>query len=139
MEPNDLPKRAARYIQDIGVRALDHLADHIEVAAPAAPPEGEKASIAPANAIQGLVQHWKTMATSDKEQFVERVGASVMEMVVASATVQRGLKAGKKTVKEAKKAIRKRVKKVRKSAAGFASNLAEKKDSDGKTKKKKKS
>ena len=29
MEPTDLPKRVSNYIQDIGVRALDHLADHI--------------------------------------------------------------------------------------------------------------
>ena len=138
MEPTDLPKRVSNYIQDIGVRALDHLADHIEVATPAAPPAGDSASTAPPNAIQGLVQHWKTMAAADKEQFVERVGASVMEMIVASATVQRGLKAGKKTVKEAEKAIRKRVKKVRKAAAGFASNLAETKDNDGMKEKKKK-
>ena len=138
MEPNDMPKRVAHYIQDIGVRALDHLADHIEVATPAAPPAGDSASTAPPNAIQGLVQHWKTMAAGDKEQFVEKVGASVMAMIVASATVQRGLKVGKKTAKEAKKAIRKRVKKVRKAAAGFASNLAETKDSGGKRKKKKK-
>jgi hypothetical protein len=136
MEPNDLPKRAARYIQDIGVRALDHLADHIDVAAPAAPPEGESASTAPANAIQGLVQQWKTMATGDKEQFVERVGASVMEMIVASATVQRGLKVGKKTVREATKAIRKRVKKVRK-AVSKSTKAPKKKDGDRKRKEKK--
>lgn len=136
MEPNDLPKQAARYIQDIGVRALDHLADHMEVSTPAAAPEGETASTATPSAIQGLIQHWKTMADGDKEQFVERVGASVIEMVVASATVQRGLKVGKKTVKEARKAIRKRVKKVRK-AAGFTSNPEEKKTGDGKRKKKK--
>jgi hypothetical protein len=137
MEPEDpLPKRVAHYIQDIGVRALDHLADHIEVAAPAAPPEGENASTAPANAIQGLVQHWKTMAVGDKEQFVERVGASVMEMIVASATVQRGLKVGKKTVKEAKKAIRKRVKEVRK-AVSKSTKAPKKKDGDRKRKEKK--
>ncbi|MDP9360846.1 MAG: hypothetical protein M3P29_05275 [Acidobacteriota bacterium] len=137
MEPHDLlPKRVANYIQDIGVRSLDHLADRFEAPVPAAAPEGEPATV-PANAIQALVQHWKTMAAGDKEQFVERVAASVMEMIVASATLPLGLKVGKKTVKVAKKVIRKRVKRVRKAAAGFAPDLAETKDSDGKRKKKK--
>lgn len=138
MEPQELlPKRVAHYIQDIGVRTLDHLADHLDVATPAAPPEGENASTVPANAIQTLVQHWKTMAADDKEQFVGRVAASVMEVIVASATLPLGLKVGKKTVKVAKKVIRKRVKSVRKAAAGFASNLSKKRDA-GKRKKKKK-
>src|SRR6267143_766028 len=128
MEPHDLlPKRVADYIHDIGVRSLDHLADHYQEPTPPATPEGDNASV-PANAIQTLVQHWKSMAPDDKELFVERVAASVMEVVVASATLPLGLKAGKKTAKVAKKVIRKQVKKVRK---------AEKKNDDGKKKKKK--
>jgi len=127
-EANDLlPKRVVDYIHDVGVRSLDHLAEHYPEPAPATP-EGENAST-PANAIQTLVQHWKSMAPDDKELFVEQVAASVMEIVVASATLPLGLKAGKKTAKVAKKAIRKQVKKVRK---------AEKKTKDDGGKKKKK-
>ena len=117
MEPQDLlPKRVADYIHDIGVRSLDHLADHLEAPAPPATPEGENATAAPADAIQTLVQHWKSMAADDKELFVDRVATSVMKVIVASATLPLGLKKGKKTVKEAKKVIRKQVKKVRKAA-----------------------
>jgi len=132
MEPHDLlPKRVANYIHDIGVRSLDHLAEHFEASAPPATPEGENAAAPlPANAIQMLVQHWKGMAPEEKKQFVERVSASVMEMIVASATLPLTLKAGKKTVKVAKKVIRKQVKKVRKAAK------PPKKD-EGKKKKKK--
>jgi len=137
MEPHDLlPKRVANYIHDIGVRSLDHLAEHFEAPAPPATPEGENATAPlPANAIQTLVQHWKEMALEDKEHFVERVSASVMEMIVASATLPLGLKVGKKTVKVAKKAIRKQVKKVRKAAKPPKPPKAAKKD-DGKKKKK---
>jgi len=132
MEPHDLlPKRVADYIHDIGVRSLDHLADRFEVPPPPATPEGENAASAPANAVQTLVEHWKSMTTDDKELFVERVAASVMEVIVASATLPLGLKVGKKTVKVASKAIRKQVKKVRKAAK------PKKKDDDGKKKTKK--
>jgi len=138
MEPHDLlPKRVANYIHDIGVRSLDHLAEHFEAPAPPATPEGENATAPlPANAIQTLVQHWKEMAPEDKEHFVERVSASVMEMIVASATLPLGLKVGRKTVKVAKKAIRKQVKKVRKAAKPPKPPKAAKKDV-GKKKKKK--
>jgi hypothetical protein len=112
MKPQDLlPKRVVNYIQDIGVRALDHLAAHIDSPSPAATPEGEPA---PANATQTLVDQWKGMSPADKEQFVGRVSGSVMEVIVASATLPPALK---KTVKEAKRVIRKRVKKVRKAVA----------------------
>ena len=121
MSKDLLPKRVVDYIHDVGVRSLDHLAEHYETPAPATP-EGENAS-APVNAVQTLVQDWKSMSPDDKELFVERVAASVMEIVVASATLPLGLKAGKKTARVAKKAIRKQVKKVRK---------AEKKSDDGK-------
>jgi len=137
MEPHDLlPKRVANYIHDIGVRSLDHLAEHFEAPAPPATPESENATAPlPANAIQTLVQHWKEMAPEDKEHFVERVSASVMEMIVASATLPLGLKVGRKTVKVAKKAIRKQVKKVRRAAKPPKPPKAAKKD-DGKKKKK---
>ncbi len=138
MKPKDLlPKRVVNYIQDIGVRALDHLAAHIDSAPPAAAPEGEPA--APASATQTLVDHWKGMSPADKEQFVGRVSGSVMEVIVASATLPPALK---KTVKEAKKVIRKRVKKVRKAVAKrkkeSPKKKSPKKNSGARVKKKKK-
>jgi hypothetical protein len=134
--PNDLlPKRVANYIQDIGIRSLDHLAEHFEAPASPATPEGESASAAPASAIQTLVENWKAMAPADKELFVERVAASVMEVVVASATLPLGLRQGKKTVKEAKKVIRKQVKKVRKAARPKKKDKAKKNEPKKKRKK----
>jgi len=132
MKPHDLlPKRVVNYIQDIGVRALDHLAAHIDSPPPVATPEGEPA---PVNPTQTLVDQWKGMSPADKQQFVGQVSGSVMEVIVASATLPPGLK---KTVKEAKKVIRKRVKKVRKAVAKKKKE-APKKTSRAKPKKKKK-
>jgi hypothetical protein len=109
-----LPKRVSDYIQEMGVRALDHLAAHFDSPPPAVAPEGEPAPASPTSATQTLVDHWKGMSPSDKEQFVGRVSGSVVEVIVASATLPAGLK---KTVKKAKKVLRKRAKKVRKAAA----------------------
>jgi hypothetical protein len=113
-----LPKRVSDYIQEMGVRALDHLASHIDSPPPAVAPEGEPAPIGPASATQTLVDHWKGMSPADKQQFVGRVSGSVVEVIVASATLPAGLK---KTVKKAKKVLRKRAKKVRKEAAKMES------------------
>jgi hypothetical protein len=109
-----LPKRGSEYIQEMGVRALDHLAAHFDSPPPAVAPEGEPAPAGPASATQTLVDQWKGMSPADKEQFVGRVSGSVVEVIVASATLPAGLK---KTVKKAKKVLRKRAKKVRKAAA----------------------
>jgi hypothetical protein len=109
-----LPKRVSDYIQEMGVRALDHLAAHFDSPPPAVAPEGEPAPAGPASATQTLVDQWKGMSPADKEQFVGRVSGSVVEVIVASATLPAGLK---KTVKKAKKVLRKRAKKVRKAAA----------------------
>lgn len=107
-----LPKRVVAYIHDMGVRALDHLADNF--AAPAVAPEGAEAA-AP-NAITTLVDHWKSMSKDDKEQFVDRVASSVVEVVAASAALPLGLKLGKKAVKATKKVLKKKAKKIRKAA-----------------------
>jgi hypothetical protein len=104
-----LPKRVVRYIHEMGVRALDHLADTYEVKVA---PEGEAAP----NAVQTLVGHWKAMNTNDKEQFVERVAVSVVEVVAASAALPLGLKLGKKAAKAARRVIQKRTKRLRKAA-----------------------
>lgn len=108
MEPKELlPKRVVRYIHEIGVRSLDHLANNFQT--------GGGQGNAP-HAVQTLVDHWKQMSTGDKEQFVERVAVSVVEAVAASAALPLGLKLSKKAAKAAKKVIRKQTKKIRKAA-----------------------
>jgi hypothetical protein len=111
-----LPKRLVVYIHDVGVKALDHLADNVKGAQ--------------SDAVQTLVDHWKAMSKNDKEQFVDRVATSV---VAASALLPVGLKLGKKAVKKARKAIKRRAKALRKSAKRMARSSG-----DGKATKKKK-
>lgn len=108
-----LPKRVVDYIHNIGVRALDHLAENF--AAPP-PPASEGAEPVPPSALQALVDQWKAMPTADKEEFVEKVGVSIVEMIAASAVLPVGLKLGKKAAKATKKVLKKRTKKVRKVA-----------------------
>ena len=100
---NVLPKRLVNYIHDVGVRALDNLAE-------TAPPDGGP------TAVHTLVDHWKSMSTDDKQLFVDRVATSVVEVVAASALLPVGLKQGKKAVKSARKAIKRRRKALKKSA-----------------------
>lgn len=102
MEKKLLPKRVVGYIHEMGVRSLDHLADNVGDDAPAA--------------IQALVGNWKSMATEEKEAFVDRVAASVVEVVAASAALPVGLKLGKKVAKATSKVIRKQTKRIRKVA-----------------------
>ena len=113
-----LPKRLVVYIHDVGVKALDHLADNVKGAQ--------------SDAVQTLVDHWKAMSKNDKEQFVDRVATSVVEVVAASALLPVGLKLGKKAVKKARKAIKRRAKALRKSAKRMARSIG-----DGKAAKKK--
>ena len=99
-----LPKRLVRYIHETGVRSLDHLAENVEANGPAA--------------VQTLVGHWRAMSTEEKETFVEKVAASVVEVVAASAALPLGLKLSKRAAKAAKKVIRKQTKRIRKAAKG---------------------
>ncbi len=109
MEPEtNLPKRLVAYIHDIGVRSLDHLADTIDR-------NGAPAGGASPSAVQSLVGQWRTMAEADKQAFVDKVAAAVVEVVAASALLPVGLKRGKKAAKSARKVIRKRAKALRKS------------------------
>lgn len=107
-----LPKRVVDYIHNIGVRALDHLAENF--AAPSPAPEG--AEPVPPSALQALIDQWKAMPTADKEEFVEKVSVSIVEMIAASAVLPVGLKLGKKAAKATKKVLKKQTKKVRKVA-----------------------
>ena len=103
MDPqNVLPKRLVNYIHDVGVRALDNLSEAVPSGGP--------------DAVHSLVDHWKSMSTTDKQQFVDRVATSVVEVVAASALLPVGLKLGKKAVKSARKAIKRRRKALKKSA-----------------------
>jgi hypothetical protein len=108
-----LPKRVVRYIHEMGVRSLDHLANNFDAAEE--------------SPVKNLVNQWKTMSTPDKELFVERVGASVVEVVAASAVLPLGLKLGKKAAKAAKKVIKKRAKRIRKAAKKAPKAKAKKK------------
>ena len=103
MDTKDLlPKRVVAYIREMGVRSLDHLAEPVGDDAPAA--------------AKTLAGHWKAMAAEEKEQFVDRVAASVVEVVAASAALPVGLKLGKKVAKATGKVIRKKSKKIKKAA-----------------------
>lgn len=109
MEPNKLlPKRVVDYIHEMGVRALDHLAENFESSV------GEGAA---PDAVKTLIDHWKSMPVDDKEAFVDQVATSVVEVVAASALLPLGLKHGRDAVKSARKALKKKVKKIRKSHA----------------------
>lgn len=124
-----LPKRVVDYIHNIGVRALDHLADNF--AAP--PPAPEGAEPAPPTALQSLIEQWKAMSTGEKEEFVEKVSVSVVEMIAASAALPVGLKLGRKAAKATKKVLKKQTKKVRK-VAKKAAGVADKPKKKGKKK-----
>ena len=96
-----LPKRVVGYIHEMGVRSLDHLADNF--------------SDDSHEAVKTLVAHWKAMSNEEKETFVDRVAASVVEVVAASAVLPVGLKLGKKVAKATGKVIRKKTKKIKKA------------------------
>ena len=103
MDTKDLlPKRAVGYIHEMGVRSLDHLAENFGDDSP--------------EAVKTLVGHWKAMSAEEKEDFIDRVAASVVEVVAASAVLPIGLKLGKKVAKATGKVIRKKTKKIRKAA-----------------------
>lgn len=114
-----LSKRVLQYVQENGVRALDALA-----ARPAAASPGRARSVSAA--VRTLASHWKGMTLADKERFVERVTASVVEVVAASASLPLGRKIGLKAIKAASKAIRKQRKRAKEEAvaAGRASIVA---------------
>ncbi len=116
-----LPKRLVAYIHDVGVRALDHLAD-------AGNHDGE-------GAVQTLVNHWRTMSEPEKQVFVDKVAAAVVEVVAASTLLPVGLKRGKKAAKSARKVLKKRTKAMRKSVKELSADTAPKKEKKPKAKK----
>ena len=105
-----LPKRLVSYIHDVGVRALDHLADTADGHA----------------AVQPLVGHWRSLTDADKQQFVDKVAASVVEAIAASALLPVGIKMGKKAAKSARKVLKKRTKALRKSVKALTKDVAPK-------------
>ena len=108
------PKRLASYVNETGVHALDRLAAQLGGPAPSAP-EGEQVP-KHTTALQSLVDQWKMLSADEKERFMERVTASIVEVVLASAALPAGLKAGKKAVKAGRKIIKKQAKRLRKAA-----------------------
>jgi hypothetical protein len=117
----------------MGVRALDHLAGNFQPPPP--PAEGAEAPAAAPNAVRTLIDQWKSMTTDEKEEFVERVASSVVEVVAASAALPLGLKLGKQAAKATKKVIRRESKKMRKAAKSSAAAEMPKKGKSGKKKK----
>ena len=109
-----LPKRLVAYIHDVGVRALDHLADTVEHNG--AGTEG---------AVRSLVGHWRSMTEAEKQEFVDKVAAAVVEVVAASTLLPVGLKLGKKVAKSARKVIKKRSKALRKSVKELTAKTGE--------------
>jgi len=113
-----LPKRVVGYIHEMGVRSLDHLAENFGEDSPAA--------------VQTLVNHWKTMSADEKGAFVERVGASVVEVIAASAVLPVGLKLGKKVAKATRKVIKKQTKRIKKAAKQAKKETKAKKEAKAK-------
>ena len=99
-----LPKRLVSYIHDVGVRALDHLADTAD---------GHQS-------VQPLVGHWRSMTEADKQQFVDKVAASVVEAIAASTLLPVGKKLGRKAAKSARKVLKKRTEALRKSVKALS-------------------
>ncbi len=110
-----LPKRLVAYIHDVGVRALDHLADNVEHNGAG----GE-------DAVHKLVGHWRSMPEAEKQEFVDKVAAAVVEVVAASTLLPVGLKLGKKVAKSARKVIKKRSKALRKSVKALTAKTGKK-------------
>ena len=109
-----LPKRVVDYIHEMGVRALDHLAANVVNLESA---NKKKDDEAPARgAVHQLVERWKSLSTPEKEGFVERVAASVIDVVAASAALPIGLKLGKKAARATRKVLKRKTKKLRKIA-----------------------
>jgi hypothetical protein len=110
-----LPKRVINYINEIGVRSLDHLAERFQALPKDASEGAERLAV---NAIQTLVDSWKAMTTDDKQEFVGRVAGSVVAVVAASAALPLGLKKGKKLIKATRKVVKREAKRLRKVAKG---------------------
>ena len=118
---NLLPKRLVGYIHEMGVRALDHLADTME--RPLSPQASGEQPASP-GAVHALIDRWTAMTTEQKEEFVEKVAASVIEVVAASAALPFGLKLGKQAAKATKKVLKRKTKKFRKIARRTTSSIA---------------
>jgi hypothetical protein len=116
-----LPKKLASYIRVTGVRALDHMAA-------SAPPQTEEGAVP--DSLQTLLGHWRSMTPEQKDDFVDRVAASVGVVIAASALLPIGIKVGKKAVTSARKVFKKSARTLKKKA-----KRAPKKKSDGKKKK----
>jgi hypothetical protein len=105
-----LPKKLASYIHDTGTRALDHLAENVP------PPAGGAAP----DALQTLLSSWRSMTPQQKDDFVDRVSASVGDVIAASATLPVGVKTRTKAMKSARKVLKKSARTLKKTAKAEA-------------------
>ncbi|MEO8034179.1 MAG: hypothetical protein ABI837_07075 [Acidobacteriota bacterium] len=146
-----LPRRVVAYIHGTGIRALDHLASKLE-ARPARPAalvgkasadalflnnlsaaQTPGSSHSDSDPLQTLVERWRSMDERQKEQLIDRVTASVIEVIAASAALPAALKLRKKAVVKGVRRVLKRRKKVAKVLAARSKARARiKKKADGK-------
>jgi hypothetical protein len=132
LQPHDLlPKRVVKYIHEMGVRAMDQLADEVQ------PPQPEEGEAGGPNAVHTLVDHWKSMTKDDKEEFIDRIAGTVVEVIAASAVLPLGLKLGKEAAKATRKVVKREAKKMRKDAKAVLRAAIEKKKDKARNKVKK--
>lgn len=103
-----LPKALIAYIEEMGVHALDHLAERHHTS------REEKG--APAAVVALLVEQWQSLSADDKQRFVERVVTSVADVIASSSRLPAGLRIGAKAVKSAAKVMKKQRKALKKEA-----------------------
>lgn len=103
-----LPKALIAYIEEMGVHALDHLAEKHHT--------GPAEKGAPSAAVALLVEQWQSLSSDDKQRFVERVVTSVANVIASSTRLPLGLRLGAKAVKSAGKAMKKQRKALKKEA-----------------------
>jgi hypothetical protein len=103
-----LPKALIAYIEEMGVHALDHLAEKHHT--------GPEEKGAPSAVIALLVEQWQALSADDKQRFVERVVTSVANVIASSSRLPAGLRVGAKAVKSAAKVMKKQRKALKKEA-----------------------
>lgn len=124
MEPEKLlPKRAFTYARDLGVQAMDRLVETFEPETTTRTGDavedeqsGEGAAESQPSGLMKLVEHWRTMPAEEKEEFVDRLIATAVEVAAVTAAAG-GFKLGKRAAKATGKVIRKKSRKLRKATS----------------------
>jgi hypothetical protein len=91
------PTEFIEFLRDVGVKAVDHLAERVEKR------EHEAADVKP---LRKIARHWKDMTAAEKHQFFEHVISAAQMVAAAAPAVMAGVEA-----------VRRRRKKVSADAA----------------------